>query len=159
MRRSWEQGKAGGHEPQVTPVFHCMPHISFFAFRLSVVHATTFLSSVFRLITFLLPKLEGVLFKTLGRFLPLHFKNYGIRLNQSLKKLNQQNCLKEKSSKTIKIVMQKTEKITVFHVDKLSLCYLLNLVIHKHDSNNICYPLLQPFHFPSYIFIPSIPYS
>jgi len=36
------------------------------------------------------------------------------------------------------------EKITVFHLDKLSLCYLLHPVIHKHDSNNICYPLLQP---------------
>ena len=29
------------------------------------------------------------------------------------------------------------KKITVFHVDKLSLCYLLHPVIHKHDSNNI----------------------
>ena len=30
------------------------------------------------------------------------------------------------------------KKITVFHVDKLSICYLLHPVIHKHDSNNIC---------------------
>ena len=37
------------------------------------------------------------------------------------------------------------KKITAFHVDKLSLCYLLHLVIHKHDSNNVCYPLFQPF--------------
>ena len=37
------------------------------------------------------------------------------------------------------------KKITVFCVDKLSHCYLLHPVIHKHDSNNICYPLLQPF--------------
>ena len=34
MRRSWEQGKAGGHEPWgATTGFHYMPHISFFAFR------------------------------------------------------------------------------------------------------------------------------
>ena len=37
-------------------------------------------------------------------------------------------------------------KKTVFHVDKLSHCYLLHPVIHKHDSNNLCYPLLQHFH-------------
>lgn len=37
------------------------------------------------------------------------------------------------------------KKITVFHVDKLNLCYLLHPVIHKHVSNNICYPLFQPF--------------
>ena len=37
------------------------------------------------------------------------------------------------------------KKITVFLVDKLSLCYLLHPVILKHDSNKICYPLLQPF--------------
>ena len=36
--------------------------------------------------------------------------------------------------------MQAISEITVFHVDKL-----LHPVIHKHDSNNICYPLLQPF--------------
>ena len=37
------------------------------------------------------------------------------------------------------------KKITAFHVDKPSLCYLLHPVIYKHDSKNICYPLLQPF--------------
>ena len=36
------------------------------------------------------------------------------------------------------------KKITVFHVDKLSLCYLLPPVIQKHDSNIVCYPLFQP---------------
>ena len=36
------------------------------------------------------------------------------------------------------------KKKTVFHVDKLSLCYLLHPVIQKHDSNFVCYPLLQP---------------
>ena len=35
-------------------------------------------------------------------------------------------------------------KKTVHHVDKLSLYYLLHPVVHKHDSNNLCYPLFQP---------------
>ena len=35
-------------------------------------------------------------------------------------------------------------KNTVFHVDKLILYYLLHPVVHKHDSNIICCPLLQP---------------
>ena len=48
------------------------------------------------------------------------------------------------------------KNITVFHVDKLSLCYLLHPVIHN-DSNNICYPLFQPF--PLYFFTLSLPYS
>ena len=37
-------------------------------------------------------------------------------------------------------------KKTVFHVDKLSLCYLLHPEIHKHDSNVVCYSLLQASH-------------
>ena len=91
--------------------------------------------------------LSGFFLKHQNVFLPLYSQSYGIRLNQSLKKLNLQNCLKEKSSKTIQIVMQviPVKKITVFHVDKLNLCYLLHPVIHKHVSNNICYPLFQPF--------------
>ena len=35
-------------------------------------------------------------------------------------------------------------KKTVYHVDKLSLYYLLHPVVHKHDFNNICYPLFRP---------------
>ena len=36
-------------------------------------------------------------------------------------------------------------KKTVYHVDKLSLYYLHHPVVHEHDFNNLCYPLLQPF--------------
>ena len=39
------------------------------------------------------------------------------------------------------------KKITVFHVDKLS----LHPVIHKYDSNIVCYPLLQPSRSVSFI--------
>ena len=46
------------------------------------------------------------------------------------------------------------KKISVFHVDKVSLCYLIHPVIPKHDFNNICYPLLQPFRWvPTFSFI------
>ena len=36
------------------------------------------------------------------------------------------------------------KKKTVYHVDKLSIYHLLHSVVHKHDSNNLCYPLFQP---------------
>ena len=58
------------------------------------------------------------------------------------------------------------KKVTVFHVDKLSLCYLLHPVIHKHDSYNICYTVTLCYNpsteyppFPSYFFTPFLPYS
>ena len=51
-------------------------------------------------------------------------------------------------------VISVKKKISVFHVDKVSLCYLIHTVIHKHDFNNICYPLLQPFRWvPTFSFI------
>ena len=52
------------------------------------------------------------------------------------------------------------KKITVSHVDKLSLCYLLHPVIHKRDSNIV---LLQPYRrvltISLILFTPSLPYS
>ena len=55
------------------------------------------------------------------------------------------------------------KKKTVYLVDKLSIYYLLHPVVHKHDFNNICYPLIQPLRwvssFPLYHLTSSLPFS
>ena len=81
------------------------------------------------------------------------------------------------------------KKLTVIHVDKLSLCYLVHPAIDKHDSNYICHlcyinmiliiyvtlcyinmiliiyvtlcynPSAEYPPFPLYFFTPSLPYS
>ena len=50
------------------------------------------------------------------------------------------------------------KKKTVYHVDKPSLYYLHHPVVHKHDFNNLCYPLLQPLRWVSslYLILPHI---
>ena len=80
-------------------------------------------------------KLERVLFKTLEYFPSALFP-----------KLYLQNCLKKIFKNYLdSYASYICKKITVSHVDKLSLCFLLHPVIQKHDSNIVCYPLLKPF--------------
>ena len=50
-------------------------------------------------------------------------------------------------------------KKTVYHVDKLSLYNLLHPVVHKHDSNSLCYPLFQPLCLKCTMYIVFIVYS
>ena len=46
-------------------------------------------------------------------------------------------------------------KKTVY-VDKLNLYYLHRPVVHKHDFNNLCYPLFQPLS-SLYLILPHLP--
>ena len=91
-------------------------------------------------------KLERVLFKTLECFPSSLFLKLWNSIELELKETKSEKLFKRKIFKNYldKYASYICKKNT-FHADKLSLCYLLYPVVHKHDSNFICYPLLQPF--------------
>ena len=92
-------------------------------------------------------KIERVFFKTLEYFPSALFPKFWNSIELELKETKSAKLFKRKIFKNYldSYGSYICKKITVFYVDKLSLCYLLHPVIHKHDSNNLCYPLLQPF--------------
>ena len=87
-----------------------------------------------------------VLFKTLECFPSALFPKLWNSFELELKETKSAKLFKRKVAKNyLDSYASYICKKNVFHVDKLSLYYLLHPVIHKHDSNNICYPLFQPF--------------
>ena len=89
-------------------------------------------------------KLERVLFKTLECFSSALFPKIWNSIELELKETKSAKSLKRKVAKIyLDSYANYICKKTVYHVDKLSLYYLLHPVVHKHDFNNICYPLFR----------------
>ena len=107
--------------------------------------------------------LDRVLFKTKEYFPSALFPKLWNSIELEFKETKSAKLFKRKIFKNYldSYASYICKKISAFHVDKLSLCYLLHPVIHKHDSNIACYPLLQPSRLvPAlYLFTPSLPYS
>ena len=91
-------------------------------------------------------KLERVPFKTLECFPSALFPKLWNSIELELKETKSAKSCKRKVAKISldSYANYICKKITVPHVYKLSLCYLFHTVVYEHDSNNICYPLLQP---------------
>ena len=92
-------------------------------------------------------QIKRVLFKTLECFPSALFPKLWNSIELELKKTKSAKLLNRKVAKNyLDSYGSYICKIKpVYHVDNLSLYYLFYIVIHKHDSNNICYPLFQPF--------------
>ena len=89
-------------------------------------------------------KLERVLFKTLECFPSALFPKIWNSIELELKETKSAKSFKRKVAK---INLDNYASYTckkMHHVDKLSLYYLHHPVVHKHDFNNLCYPLFQP---------------
>jgi len=91
-------------------------------------------------------KLERVLFKTLECFPSAIFQKIWNSIELELKETKSAKSFKRKVAKIYLDSLQiiSVKKTTEYHVDKLSLYYLLHPVFHKPDLNNLCYPLFQP---------------
>ena len=83
-------------------------------------------------------KLERVLFKTLECF-PKIWNSIELELKETK---SAKSCKRKVAKISLDSYANYICKKTVYHVDKLY--YLLHPVFHKHDFNNLCYPLLQP---------------
>jgi len=90
-------------------------------------------------------KLEQVLFKTLECFPSALFPKIWNSIELELKQTKSAKSFKRKVAKIyLDSYASYICKKPVNHVDKLSFHYLHHPVVHKHDFNNLCYPLLQP---------------
>ena len=87
-------------------------------------------------------KLERALFKTLECFPSALFPKIWNSIELELKETKSEKSFKRKVAEiSLDSYANYICKKTVYHVDKLSLCYLLHPVVHKHESNICSKPL------------------